>query len=989
MKDTAVDWTEIRERLANTNGEAYWRSLEELANTQGFQELLEREFPQGASEWTDAVSRRHFLSLAAASLALAGLSACTRQPTEKILPYVQQPEEIVPGEPLYFATAMGLQGTGTGVLVESHTGRPTKIEGNEKHAASLGATDTMTQASILCLYDPDRSQSVKNAGAISTWGAFLNDLAVRLETEEARQGAGLRLLTPSVSSPTLVAQIQELLGKYPRAKWHHYEPVSRDNVWEGARLAFDRALEPQYRLDRADVIVSLDADFLNLGPGHIRYSREFAKRRRVSEGTDDMNRLYVVEPTPSLTGAMADHRLAIGGSEIEGLSRAMARRLGISVSNAPTSAPEKWVETVAKDLEAHRGASLIIAGEHQPPAVQALAHAMNEVLGNNGRTVFYTDPIVASPEGSSSQTASFRDLVEDMRAGRVDNLVILEANPVYDAPADFDFAALLDKVAFRVHSGLYEDETADLCHWHIPQAHYLESWGDIRAFDGTASIVQPLIEPLYGGKTSHEILSTFLGQPEPSAHEIIQNYWKSQNPKFSWDRALHDGIVPETNYEPQSASLQEGLDSRLPSPSTTTDGFELVFRPDSSVFDGRFANNGWLQELPRASTRLTWDNAALISRPAADALDLENGDVVELKKDDLSVEAPIWITPGQSKYTITVHLGYGRTKSGRVGTGVGFNAYRLRTSRFPWMDAGIEITKTDKRHSLASTQNHNVMEGRHLIREASLADYREHPDFAHELGHEPDEDMTLYPHQNNDGYAWGMVIDLNQCTGCNACMVACQSENNIPVVGKTEVMRGREMHWIRVDRYYTGDPDDPAGTVHQPVPCMHCENAPCEPVCPVGATAHGPEGLNEMVYNRCVGTRYCSNNCPYKVRRFNFIQYSDYDTPVAKLLANPDVTVRTRGVMEKCTYCVQRINVARIQAKREDRTLADGDVVTACQGACPAEAITFGDINDRDSRVSRLKADPRNYGILTQLNVRPRTTYLAKLRNPNPELEES
>ena len=988
MKDTVVDWTEIKERLAKTNGEAYWRSLEELANTEGFQELLEREFPQGASEWTDTVSRRHFLSLAAASLALAGLSACTRQPTEKILPYVQQPEEIVPGEPLYFATAMGLRGTGTGVLVESHTGRPTKIEGNEKHGASLGATDTMTQASILCLYDPDRSQSVKNAGAISTWGAFLNDLAVRLETEKAREGAGLRLLTRSLSSPTLVAQIQKLLGKYPRAKWHHYEPVSRDNVWEGAGLAFGRALEPQYRLDVADVIVSLDADFLNLGPGHVRYTREFAKRRQVSEGTDDMNRLYVVEPTPSLTGAMADHRLAIGGFEIEGLSRVIARRLGISVSNALTSAPEKWIETVAKDLEAHRGTSLIIAGEHQPPAVQALAHAMNEVLGNNGRTVFYTDPIVASPEGSSSQSASFRDLVEDMRADRVDNLVILEANPVYDAPADFDFATLLNKVDFRVHLGLYEDETADLCHWHIPQAHYLESWDDIRAFDGTASIVQPLIEPLYGGKTSHEILSTFLDQPDPSAHEIIQEHWKSKHPGISWDRALHDGIVPETTSEPQSVSLQEGLDSRLPSPSTASDGPELVFRPDSSVFDGRFANNGWLQELPRALTRITWDNAALISPSAAQARGLQNGDVVELKKDDLSVEAPVWITPGQSTNTITVHLGYGRTNSGKVGTGVGFNAYRLRTSRSPWMDAGLEINKTDKQHPLASTQNHNVMEGRHLIREASLADYREHPDFAHELGHEPDEDMTLYPHQKNDGYAWGMVIDLNQCTGCNACMVACQSENNIPVVGKTEVMRGREMHWIRVDRYYNGDLETPE-TVHQPVPCMHCENAPCEPVCPVGATAHGPEGLNEMVYNRCVGTRYCANNCPYKVRRFNFIQYSDYDTPVAKLLSNPDVTVRTRGVMEKCTYCVQRVNVARIQAKREDRTMADGDVVTACQGACPAKAITFGDINDRGSRVSELKADPRNYGILTQLNVRPRTTYLAKLRNPNPELEES
>ena len=793
-----------------------------------------------------------------------------------------------------------------------------------------------------------------------------------------------------------MAQIEALLAELPGAAWHHYEPVSRDNVRAGTMLAYGTELEPHIQLDRADVILSLDADFLARGAAHIRHTREFSRRRRVSEESASMNRLYVVEPTPSITGGMADHRLPLRANDIDGFARAVARRLGLSVSEGKTSAPSGWLDAVAKDLEAHRGTSLVVAGEDQPPAVHALAHAMNETLGNVGQTVTYTSPIEASPkdqEGPVSQANSLKDLVRDMRSGDVEMLLILEGNPVYDAPSDHELADAMSDVPYRLHLGPYYDETAELCHWHINQAHELESWGDIRAFDGTVTLLQPLIEPLYAGKTPNEVLSVFLGQPTRGGYEIVRDHWKrtvsvTEFEKF-WETALHDGLIQGSAFETQTPTLRSDLNSALPSSTSGGEGMDLLFRPDPHIFDGRFSNNGWLQELSKPLTRLTWENAALIGPADAARLGLENGDVVEINNGNASVRAPIWKLPGQAPGTVTLHLGYGRSRSGKIGNKIGFNAYAIRTSDSPWQDTNVEIVKTGERQSLASTQMHHTMDGRHLIRQATLSEYQEHPHFAHEMGHEPDEAMTLYPKQENEGYAWGMTIDLNACIGCDACSIACQSENNIPVVGKTEVMRGREMSWIRVDRYFEGDDIEAPEIVHQPVPCMHCENAPCEPVCPVGATAHGPEGLNEMAYNRCVGTRYCSNNCPYKVRRFNFLMYSDYETPVKKLMTNPDVTVRTRGIMEKCTYCVQRINTARIQAKKEDRTIRDGDVVTACQSACPAEAIVFGDINDKTSRVSELKSDPRNYGILTELNVRPRTTYLAKLRNPNPELEES
>lgn len=991
-KEDRIDLAAIRARLDAVHGQEYWRSLEELAQTEDFQEFLHREFPQQASVWMDPIGRRQFLHLMAASLALAGLGACTRQPDEKIVPYVRAPEDIVPGIPLFFATAMTLGGIASGVLVESHMGRPTKIEGNPKHPASLGATNAFAQASVLTLYDPDRSKVVSQVGRISTWGAFLQTLNTKLSAQGARQGAGLRILTETVTSPTLAHQLQALLAKFPSAKWHQYEPISRDAARVGARLAFGKEVETHYRFDKADVILSLDADFLSSGPGTLRYAREFAARRRVRAGQTAMNRLYVVECTPSNTGAMADHRLPISAGKIRSFAHAVAQGLGVDLEplgDAAASTHAPWIAALVGDLRRHHGASIVLAGDQQPPVVHALAHAMNHALGNVGSTVLYSDPVQANPV---DQTESLRELVGEMEAGLVDILVILGGNPVFTAPADLRFAEHLSNVRLRIRLGLYEDETSALCHWHLPEAHYLESWSDARAYDGTITISQPLIAPLYEGKSAHELLAVLSGKSDRSSHDIVRDYWKSQNltPDFEmfWRKSLHDGLIAGTALPPKSVTLKRVRDWAASPPPTpkSQDLLEIVFQPDPTIWDGRFANNGWLQELPKSLTRLTWDNAVLISPATAERLGLSNEEVVELRYRGRAVRGPVWIMPGHAEDSVTVHLGYGRTHAGRVGTGAGFNAYAIRTSDAPWFGPGLEIHKSGERYPLARTQHHHSMEGRNLVRVGTIEQFREHPDFAHETAHDSSPRLTLYPEHKYEGYAWGMAIDLNACIGCNACVVACQSENNIPVVGKTEVAMGREMHWLRIDRYYKGDLDNPE-TYHQPVLCMHCENAPCELVCPVAATVHSDEGLNDMIYNRCVGTRYCANNCPYKVRRFNFYLYSDFTTRSLKLLRNPDVTVRSRGVMEKCTYCVQRINAARIKTKKEDRQIRDGEIVTACQAVCPTEAIVFGDINNPKSHVSTLKAEPRNYGLLAELNTKPRTSYLARLRNPNPEIE--
>ncbi|MGZ3315688.1 MAG: 4Fe-4S dicluster domain-containing protein [Isosphaeraceae bacterium] len=1001
-------------------GPLFWRSLDERAENgaprpdqdQGLSNLVALQF--------DPSSRREFLRLMAASLALGGLSGCAIQPTESIVPYVEAPEQIVPGKPLFFSTAVSMNGFACGVLVESQMGRPTKIEGNPDHPASLGATDAFAQAAVLSFYDPDRSQVVTRDGRVETWDRF-ETLLLSLREEKARtKGAGLRILTQTITSPTLADQLRRLQEQFPEAKWHAYEPITRDAVHAGCRQAFGEEMEPVYHLDKADVIVALDADFLAWGPGRLKDARAFAARREPEQSPRDyilgrrsddapasvpMNRLYAIECTPTITGASADHRLPIAAQDIAAIVRAIAGAVGVGGSSVPVEITlpdrlaqhDKWIDAMARDLKGAGGRGLVVAGDTQPKEVHALAHLINHALGNVGKTVEYLPRI---DEGPADQVGSLRELSGDIDAGAVDTLIILGGNPAYNAPADFHFAQALSggKISLRIHLGLYDDETAQLCHWHVPEAHGLEAWGDLRAFDGTATIQQPLIAPLYGGKSALEVLALLLGEPGRSGLEIVREYWGRQSLpgdfESAWHQALRTGTVDGTARKPKAVAPR-GNDIPSPAPRAgESAGLELVFRPDPAVWDGRFANNAWLQELPRPLTRLTWDNAALISPAQASRLGVQEGDIVELRQGGRKVQIPAYIMPGQADLSITVTLGYGRRRAGRVGNGVGVDVYGLRTADEPWFGSGLEVVKTGRQHRLAATQHHHRMEGREPIRVAGLATYHKANDFAqvHEQdrGRGPslfDDPAPQERHEEGMGNAWGMAINLNTCTGCGACVAACQAENNIPVVGRDQVLASREMQWIRIDRYFEGQSAENPPIDFQPVACMHCEKAPCEIVCPVGATTHSAEGLNEMTYNRCVGTRYCSNNCPYKVRRFNFFQYSDEETPSLKLMRNPDVTVRPRGVMEKCTYCVQRINEVRIAAEIQDRTVRGDEVVTACQAVCPSRAIVFGDINDKESAVAKAKASPRNYGLLSELNTRPRTTYLAKLRNPNPEIE--
>ncbi len=978
----------IREKLRESRGPDFWRSVEELAGTEGFERFAWSESSASILSAGDPFSRRAILKLMSASLGLAGLTACTKPPGEKIVPYVRAPEDFIPGRPLYYATSMPFGGYATGLLVESHLGRPTKVEGNPQHPASLGAADIFAQASVLTLYDPDRSQTILYNGRISSWPSFINAVNIVREQQSSRRGAGLRILTETVTSPTLAAQIASLLAEFPEARWHQYEPAGRDSARAGALRAFGEYVNAVYRVDKADVILSLDADFLTFGPGHLRYARDWSVRRNGQAGRTAMNRLYAVECTPGSTGAVADHRLAVRPSEIEALARAVAGGAGlpVDVPNGPWRG-NRWINALVRDLSMHKGASLVIPGEFQPPPVHVLAHALNDALRNVGTTVYYTDPTEASP---MDQIRSMVELVEEMRAGQVEVLVILDANPMYSAPADLDFAEHFGKVPLRIHMGLYLDETGRLSNWHVPGAHYLEAWGDARAYDGTASVIQPLIAPLYGGKSAHEMLSALLGKPGISGYDALRTHWQARNPGASfeefWQVSLHEGLIAGSTPAAKPVSLRAGALPALRPPARAVRGMEVVFRPDPSVFDGRFANNGWLQELPKPLTKITWGNAVLISPAAAERDGLSSRDIVEMVFRGRTVRAPVWVMPGQPDQVVTVHLGYGRAHAGKLGSSLGFNACALRPADAPWHGEGVRLRKVGHGAILACTQHHHSMENRHLARTGTMTEFMKNPQFAREVGEEPHGDLSLYPGWDySQGYSWGMVVNLGSCIGCNACIVACQAENNVAVAGRTQVDVGREMHWIRVDRYYSGTPGDPS-THFQPVMCMHCENAPCEVVCPVQATAHSAEGLNQMVYNRCVGTRYCSNNCPYKVRRFNFFQYAEWETGSLKPLRNPDVTVRGRGVMEKCTFCVQRINAAKIDAELEDREVRDGDIVTACEAACPTRAITFGNLNDKGSRVVRAKASPLDYGLLADLNTRPRVTYWARLTNPNPEL---
>jgi MoCo/4Fe-4S cofactor protein with predicted Tat translocation signal len=982
------EWTAIRARLAAAKGPLYWRTLEELAETEAFRDMVEMEFPShAAAEWVDPVSRRNFLKLASVTMALAGITGCTKQPLEPIVPYVRQPEELVLGKPLYFATAMPFSGIARPVVVKSHEGRPTKIEGNPQHPAGGGGSDMFSQGSLYDLYDPDRSQTIQNLGEVRTWGNFLGTVRGKMNALQALNGAGLRILTETVTSPTVASQIQALLKTLPEARWHVWEPVNRDSVKLGAQQAFGQVVETQYRFGEADVVVSLDADFLNSTyHGFERYARDFAQSRDPESGKP-MLRFYAVESTPTNTGAKADHRLPLRATDVETFARALATSIA-SAGSADAGKFGAFLPALAKDLQAHRGSSLIIAGDYQTPAVHALAHAMNAALGNVGRTVIYTDPVEAFP---AVQSQSLGQLMEDVVAKRVDTLLILGGNPVYNAPADAGFGENIGTIPLRIHLGHYFNETAGYCYWHVPEAHYLESWGDARAYDGTVSVIQPLIAPLYDGKTACEVLAAFGPNPEQSSYEVVRAYWQSQHPAADfetvWRRMLHDGFMANTALAPRQFTARTAATAGA---ANSQQGIEVIFRPDPTIYDGRFSNNAWLQEIPKPLTTLTWDNAVWMSVAMAERMHVATQDVVEISVGGSKVRGPICVQPGHPDNSVTVFFGFGRIHAGHTGNGAGFNVYPLRSNNTPWMAFGKVEHIEGERVILAKTQPQQMMEGRDLVRIATAEEFKQSPGFAHEHAEEPPHELTLYPDYKYDGantYKWGMSIDFNKCIGCNSCIVACQAENNIAVVGKQQVLARRAMHWIRVDTYYEGL-DNPR-MYFQPLPCMQCENAPCEYVCPVGATVHSSEGLNDMVYNRCVGTRYCSNNCPYKVRRFNFFLYQDWTTPQLKMLRNPDVTVRSRGVMEKCTYCIQRITRARIESEEADRRITDGEFTTACAQACPANAIVFGDLNDAKSRVKKLKDSPRDYSLLGELNTRPRTTYLAGVRNPNPELESS
>ncbi|MEM7351438.1 MAG: TAT-variant-translocated molybdopterin oxidoreductase [Acidobacteriota bacterium] len=983
----------------------YWRSLERLLESPAVRDAAireatsdsagrVREFPDGADSAPDEVSRRTMLTLMGASFTLASLEGC-RRPVETIVPYVTGPEYVIPGIPKRYATTLPFGSSAFGVVVESHEGRPTKIEGNELHPSSQGAATTWTQASILGLCDPDRSSRVRHLAAeatehaVSDWAAFDADLAERRTALEASGGAGLAVLSGAYCSPTLARLAARLAEVFPQAQWVVHEPLGDDNVFHGCRLATGTPCRPVYHLEKARRILALDADILHTESESLAAAKGFARSRKAEAGADASNRLYAVESSLSITGSMADHRIRLKSREIGAFAAALAGELGVEAATgvALPAGVEGKVKAIAADLAGASGGAVVIAGRRQPPEVHALALAINQALGALGQTVTLHDH---SDTGVGDATA-FAELVEAMRGGSIETLLILGGNPVYTAPADLDFAGALAAVGQSIHLADQFNETSRKSHWHLPEAQFLEAWGDARAADGTLSVVQPLIAPLLNGRSAIEIVDQLANGSARPGHQSVQETWVdllgAEDFDRQWRRVLHDGVAQAEQLAVAPEAIDAPAINAVPLPAASDEsGLELSFYPSRASFDGRFANLSWLQELPDAITKITWDNAALVSPKTAEQFDLTSGDLVSLGYRDRTLDIPIFVLPGQADDSVALALGYGRTAAGRVGDGVGANAYLLRDSQALEFDGGLSLTKVKGSHLLAQTQEHWDLEGRELIYEATQAAYhggkkvvpeKRKPEKSHQLF--PSFDYTKSPQ-------WGLAIDLNACTGCNACVVACQSENNIPVVGKDQVSRGREMHWLRVDRYFTGEPEEPE-VVFQPVPCMHCENAPCEQVCPVAATVHDEQGLNAMVYNRCIGTRYCSNNCPYKVRRFNFFNYTK-DTPeLMKMAMNPDVTVRSRGVMEKCTYCVQRISETRIAAKRAEREVEDGEIKTACQQTCPTDAIVFGDITDADSEVSKWKSSERDYLVLQDLNNRPRTSYLAKLRNPNPDWE--
>jgi molybdopterin-containing oxidoreductase family iron-sulfur binding subunit len=1038
-----------------------------------FRQWLEREFPRGASEWTDPVSRRHFVKIMSASFLLAGMglagSGC-RRPVEHLEPFGKQPENYVYGTSQYYATAMATRGGAVPLLARSYEGRPVKLEGNALFPGGNGGTDRWAQAAILNLYDPDRARRFIRGGNNATPDAAFDRLRELSKRAEATGGEGLSFLLERNTSPSRMRMQKLIAGKFPKARWYVYEPVDLDVHRRAASTAFGASVKPIFKYDAAKVILSLDGDFIGSEEDAHDNIRRFTQGRRVEKPSDSLNRLYAVETLMSLTGMAADHRMRVAPSVIPRVALAFAseilKQAGLDAPEVPAGVNPKWISECAKDLLAHPGESLVVAGYRQPPAVHVLAQAMNAALGNIGKTVVFLD--AAAIEGGIS------DLAKSLNAGEVETLVILGGNPVYNAPADLDWTRAQGRAKSVVRLGYYEDETFEAARrdadWHLPAAHFLESWGDALTSEGVLVPIQPLIAPLFGGLTEIEVLARIAGEDVVRPYEIVRQTFAGG--EDAWRKFLYEGFAEGTaakvvnvDVDPNAVkSAWSLLQSEQAAMASMSNNLEIVFHRDHAVDDGRYSNNGWLQEMADPITKLTWDNAVILSRKTARQLGLKNFDLVEIKLGDRTVSGPVWIQPGFADDSLGLALGYGREKSGRVGSGVGFNAYRLRTTVAENFAAGATLRRLDGTFELACIQNHWSMEGRPIIREANLDQFRQHPDFAHrEKLEEPPVVTSMYPNPFDTAkekglHQWGMSVDLNTCIGCGTCVIACQSENNIPIVGKDQVRRGRAMQWMRVDRYYAGDPtqgrlpdvlktdsdqqfeewiDDPQSVV-QPMFCQHCEAAPCENVCPVNATTHDNEGLNLMVYNRCVGTRYCSNNCPYKVRRFNFLDFNKrplkdlkgpfYTTPLThetdgewdllrwwkdptepttgmraddewdllKMSKNPDVSVRMRGVMEKCTLCLQRIEQAKIAQKVKAGPSGDvrlkeseGTVPkTACQQACPAGALVFGDISDPGSRVSKLKAQDRNYSVLDNLFTRPRTTYLARVRNPNPAMPD-
>lgn len=1000
-----MDYDLLREKLASKQGPEFWKGLEQIAETEEFTQWMADEFPNRST--LDQIDRRSILKFMGASMLLAGLAGCRAQvwPNPKIVPYVVQPEEIVPGKPLLFSSMMPLDGFAYPVVVESHMGRPTKLDGNGE--SGTGPSTVLMQASLLNLYDPDRSRTAMhlNATSASDWDHLGQECIPILRKLAEEKGAGIAFLMSPTSSPTMLKQVQKAQTKWPLAKFVFWSPNSRDAAYRGTQAVFGKPAEAVYSLENAKVILSIDADFIGSGPSQLKNAQGWAAGRQAVDGDPTtMSRVYALEMTPGLAGAVADHKLPVSSVELEQFVRALAGAVGVpgAIGNV-TGELGKWVNVLASEL---RNSGVVVAGEFVSSAIHALVAAINQVIGaTTSGAVRYVPTKIAR---AGSHISDLQALIGDMQAGKVKFLAILGGNPALTAPADFGFQEALQKVQTSVYLSHVVDDTSKLTTWHGPQSHYLESWGDGFTQDGKLAIQQPLISPLYDSKSDLEALA-FLMEDVASAYDLVRAEWKASGllgADFAkgWRKALSVGTTPTS---PAALAVNLGAIASLPDSRRSSGEVDVLLRPDPTIHDGLFVNNGWLQEMPKPLTTLTWDNVILVSPKKAAELGVGSGDHVRVELEGKAVEGPCWVMSGQGEQVVTVFYGYGSNQEGYIARGTGFNAFPILTSSALMGPVGGSIKKVGGHTRLAATQLHHSMEGRDIIKTATVEEFL-HP---HEGEHGHHKEMSMYDGKEhvNELQQWGMTIDLNVCTGCHACVAACQAENNIAVVGKQQVLVGREMHWIRIDRYYgpktaegSRELDNPS-THFMPVACMHCEQAPCEPVCPVAATIHSSEGLNQMVYNRCVGTRYCSNNCPYKVRRFNFLNYADRkyteypeyrDLRSLTLARNPDVTVRGRGVMEKCTFCVQRINEARQTAKvefskgqREKAIVRDGEITTACEAACPTRAITFGDIRDPESAVSKAKAKKRNYDLLPELNTRNRLTYLHMVKNPNKELE--